>query len=68
MNLKNLKTRSAGVLGGAILVLVFANIISGGAAPAIVLLVGVIGSLALLVLLIAIVADATVQTLKKKKE
>lgn len=67
MNLHILKGRAGMVLLVSVLAMGLLPILFGGVAPAIVLVLGVVGSLALLVLLLAIVADATVQTLKKEK-
>ena len=70
MNLSTLKERATLVFVGSIPAtgMLHSFFFFGELAPAIVLLTGIVGGLALLVLLLATVADATVETLKKKEK
>lgn len=68
MNLKSLKDRTTLVFVLALALECFIAGIFEGEADVLALVVGIVGSLALLVLLLATVADATVETLKKKEK
>lgn len=68
MNLKSLKDRTTLVFVGSIPATGMLHSFFGDLAPAIVLITGIVGGLALLVLLRATVADAMVETLKKKEK